>query len=91
MCYKPLMRKWMREKLKRRKKSQEESSSGPAPLQPAYFESEAAPTTPEARPEVSPEEVDEGETAPVDRAQSAENPTATDATENAGRTAPTAD
>jgi predicted kinase len=34
------MRKWMREKLKRRKKSQEEAASGPAPLQPAYFDSE---------------------------------------------------
>jgi predicted kinase len=36
------MRKWMREKLKRRKKSQEEAATGPAPLQPAYFESEPA-------------------------------------------------
>jgi predicted kinase len=35
------MRKWMQDKLKRRKKSQEEAAAGPAPLQPAYFESEA--------------------------------------------------
>ncbi len=34
------MRKWMRDKLKRRKKSQEEAAAGPAPLQPAYFDSE---------------------------------------------------
>jgi predicted kinase len=40
MCYKPYMRKWMRDKLKRRKKSAEETASQPAPLQPAYFESE---------------------------------------------------
>jgi predicted kinase len=36
LCYKPGMRKWMRDKLRRRKKSQE-SSEQPAPLQPAYF------------------------------------------------------
>src|SRR5437667_4423710 len=39
MCYKPYMRKWMRDKLKRRKKSSEETEAKPAPLQPAYFES----------------------------------------------------
>ena len=38
------MRKWMQDKLKRRKKSQEEAAAGPAPLQPAYFESEPEPT-----------------------------------------------
>ena len=41
MCYKPSMRKWMRDKLKRRKKTGEEAGSQPAPLQPAYFEPEA--------------------------------------------------
>jgi len=38
------MRKWMRERLKRRKKSTEEKGKGeatPAPLQPAYFGTEA--------------------------------------------------
>ena len=39
------MRKWMRDKLKRRKKSQEEAAAGPAPLQPAYFGSEEESTT----------------------------------------------
>ena len=34
------MRKWMRDKLKRRKKSTEEAAVAPAPLQPAYFEAE---------------------------------------------------
>jgi predicted kinase len=38
MCYKPYMRKWMREKLKRRKKPAEETAAQPAPLQPAYFD-----------------------------------------------------
>ena len=32
------MRKWMQDKLKRRKKSEEAAAAGPAPLQPAYFE-----------------------------------------------------
>ncbi len=49
MCYKPYMRKWMREKLNRRKKSAEETKAQPAPLQPAYFEPEAHQPQPEAR------------------------------------------
>ena len=43
------MRKWMREKLKRRKKSQEEAAGGPAPLQPAYFDSEPGSPGPKQR------------------------------------------
>jgi predicted kinase len=43
------MRKWMRDKLKRRKKSEEEAATGPAPLQPAYFESEPQAKTTEQR------------------------------------------
>lgn len=46
MCYKPYMRKWMRDKLKRRKKTAEEPGTQPAPLQPAYFAGESqAPET----------------------------------------------
>ena len=36
------MRKWMRDKLKRRKKSEEAAAGQPAPLQPAYFEEQQA-------------------------------------------------
>jgi predicted kinase len=32
------MRKWMKDRFKRRKKAQEEAGAQPAPLQPAYFE-----------------------------------------------------
>ena len=42
------MRKWMQDKLKRRKKSEEAAAAGPAPLQPAYFEAEPEPS-PRAR------------------------------------------
>src|SRR5207244_3018332 len=44
VCYKPNMRKWMRERLKRRKKDPAKIEEKAAPLQPAYFEAEA--TTP---------------------------------------------
>jgi predicted kinase len=42
------MRKWMRERLHRRKKTPVEPSDqvAPPPLQPAYFDAEQAPTTP---------------------------------------------
>jgi len=45
MCYKRYMRKWMRERLKRRKKPTETKPSEPAqaPLQPAYFDAHQAP------------------------------------------------
>jgi predicted kinase len=43
------MRKWMQDKLKRRKKSEEAAAAGPAPLQPAYFESEPEPTASESQ------------------------------------------
>jgi len=49
------MRKWMQDKLKRRKKSQEEAAAGPAPLQPAYFESEREPTGPGQEADETPE------------------------------------
>jgi predicted kinase len=40
VCYKPDMRKWMSDRLKRRKKTAEEGKgeAKPAPLQPAYFD-----------------------------------------------------
>jgi len=52
------MRKWMQEKLKRRKKTPEEAAAQPAPLQPAYFDpQENLPETPAAKaaPEPAPE------------------------------------
>jgi predicted kinase len=50
MCYKRYMRKWMQERLKRRKKPTETKPSEPAqaPLQPAYFDAHQAP---DAEPE----------------------------------------
>jgi predicted kinase len=40
VCYKPNMRKWMREQLKRRKKAPAAGAGEPAPLQPAYFDAD---------------------------------------------------
>jgi len=65
VCYKRFMRKWMRDRMKRRKKSGDSSSQGkvaaPAPLQPKYFENEpevsepeVSPTPPQAAPEPEP-------------------------------------
>jgi len=44
------MRKWMRDRLQRRKKKSSEKQSQPAPppLQPAYFDADAAPVRPES-------------------------------------------
>lgn len=70
------MRKWMQDKLKRRKKSEEAAATGPAPLQPAYFEAgpesprtqhrekPSEPPAPEAEPDFDPEpsaQVESGE------------------------------
>jgi predicted kinase len=51
------MRKWMRERLQRRKKSQEAQPSEPAqaPLQPAYFDSGSAPESAAEQHESEPE------------------------------------
>lgn len=59
MCYKPDMRKWMSERLKRRKKEPEKAGAepAPAPLQPAFYDNEPA------RPE--PAEVDLAVPAPT--------------------------
>ena len=44
VCYKPDMRKWMRDRFKRGKKSKEENPENkPAPLRPAYFDAEGPP------------------------------------------------
>src|ERR1700733_13926102 len=58
LCYKPSMRKWMSERLKRRKKAPEKppAEAAQAPLQPKYFdaqESGAAPETEAHDPEPS--------------------------------------
>lgn len=56
VCYKRYMRKWMSERIKRRKKgddsSPKEQANAPVPLQPKYFESEPQPPAPE--PEAPP-------------------------------------
>jgi predicted kinase len=56
LCYKPNMRKWMRERLQRRKKkptAEGGETTPPPPLQPAYFEAEIPPHRPpeQDRPE----------------------------------------
>jgi len=44
VCYKPEMRKWMSERLKRRKKEPEKAGTepAPAPLQPAFYDNQPA-------------------------------------------------
>jgi predicted kinase len=51
LCYKPDMRKWMRDRLKRRQKTPEAGTGepAPAPLQPAYFDAEVPPAPAQAR------------------------------------------
>jgi predicted kinase len=53
VCYKPEMRKWMSERLKRRKKEPEKTGTeaAQAPLQPAFYDTE--PSHPEPSPEVT--------------------------------------
>lgn len=70
LCYKAYMRKWMRERMKRRKKPEETTGSEPkpVPLQPAYFDAGAIPPTPaEAKPEaVEPADVQLDEASEID-------------------------
>jgi len=49
VCYKPDMRKWMSERLKRRKKEPEKAGAepAPAPLQPAFYDTAPAQPVPE--------------------------------------------
>ena len=64
VCYKRYMRKWMRERMKRRRKGGEgpsaEQANAPEPLQPKYFENEiaeapaAAVIEPQPHPEAEP-------------------------------------
>src|SRR5947208_16552261 len=56
------MRKWMRERLKRRKKDPAKIEEKPVPLQPAYFEADAtAPPASPGQPEVVPPHLTEPE------------------------------
>ena len=56
MCYKPDMRKWMSERLKRRKKEPPKAGSeaAQAPLQPAFYDTEPARPEPAAETTQSP-------------------------------------
>lgn len=78
VCYKPEMRKWMSERLKRRKKGTEKAANepAPAPLQPAFYDNEvvsqprsSAESAVEDHAEPQPFEPQAGETAPVPEAE----------------------
>jgi predicted kinase len=60
VCYKPEMRKWMSERLKRRKKEPDKAGTeaAQAPLQPAFYDTESVPLAP-------PAEVSQPTTAPL--------------------------
>jgi predicted kinase len=90
LCYKPNMRKWMRERIQRRKKKAPEQTDQPVPppLQPAYFDAEQAPApateaargleTPVSRPVTSEESLSrkatQGEAERSQDSQSARQP-----------------
>jgi predicted kinase len=70
VCYKPIMRKWMRERMKRRKtatpKENQPAEASQAPLQPAYFDAHqmgASDQAPSETPEESAPQVDAAEPA----------------------------
>jgi predicted kinase len=81
VCYKPDMRKWMKDRMKGRKKpSEKKAEAAQAPLQPAYFDAGPTPAEPAdtkaaevSQPEASapveeaaaPQTQAEGETAPT--------------------------
>src|SRR5207302_5983838 len=71
------MRKWMRDRLQRRKKKDPEpaGTAAPPPLQPAYFEAEASSApAPEATREPGPPAASEMESAPPSRKPSVTEP-----------------
>ena len=86
VCYKRYMRKWMRERMTRRKKGDgstpKEQTNAPIPLQPKYFEaSEPAPEPPAAvsqadgEPEPAPQpEAERHPAAPTSEGRPAERP-----------------
>jgi predicted kinase len=82
MCYKPYMRKWMSDRLKRRKKNQEKKPAEPAqaPLQPAYFDAASAPTE-SAQQSMSSEPEPESEAGILETPEPQEAPMAALATE----------
>jgi predicted kinase len=78
------MRKWMQEKLKRRKKTPEETAAQPAPLQPAFYDSappESQPKAPAAKPAPEPpaaQTAPEADFAPPPTGGSAASPRSAD-------------
>lgn len=58
------MRKWMKDRFKRRKKTQDEAATQPAPLQPAYFEPDQESPKPATLDAVSDTRPGETENAP---------------------------
>ena len=93
LCYKRYMRKWMSERLKRRKKSTEgsnkEAVKAPQPLQPRFYDDEPAPAGPGSAEvsEVSP--VVEVRPAPVHEAEpeAVSHPVAESVSDNVGNQA----
>jgi predicted kinase len=62
VCYKPFMRKWMRERMKRRKGNSQKAEAGDAakaPLQPAYFDASTEQPSEPSPPETPSEAVAE--------------------------------
>jgi len=67
VCYKPYMRKWMRERIKRRKKGDDkpqEQAAAATPLQPRFYDSEPAPEAQVPEIELQPASLPEPEPEP---------------------------
>src|SRR5437588_1584219 len=67
LCYKPDMRKWMRDRLQRRKKKAPEKTgqAPPPPLQPAYFDAEQSAENPVETRSREEEALQDEEPAPI--------------------------